>query len=408
MSVSRRALLGGAAAAGLPLPGLRAEEPKIRIGVLTDLSGPYRETTGPTSVICARQAVEDFRAAGGRLDVEIISADHRNDRNRGVLIARAWIDRADVDAIADVPNSGVALAVAKVCRERDKIMLNASATALDLTGARCSPNTVVWSFDNFTLAKSSGGAMVKAGGDTWFFITADYVFGHSLEDQTSQVVTQSGGKVLGRVAYPFPETFDFTPLLQQAAKSGAKVLGLANSGTDTLNCIMQAQDLGLTKAGIRIAPLLMYITEVHALGLQSAGGLNVTETFYWDLNDRTRAFTQRVRSKTPNNLPNQAHASVYSSVLHYLKVAASMGPVEARKSGAATVARMKQMPTDDDAFGKGGIREDGRGLFAAYLFRVKSVEESRGPWDLYDLVSTTPAAEAVRPLAQTGCNLVRA
>jgi branched-chain amino acid transport system substrate-binding protein len=408
MNVSRRSFLGGAAASSLPLTALRGEEPKLKIGVLTDLSGPYRETTGQTSVICARQAVEDFRAAGGRIDVEVISADHRNDPSRGALIARAWLDKADIDVIADVPNSGVALAVSKVCRERDKILLDASATAVDLTGANCSPNTIVWSFDAYTLAKSSGGAMVKTGGDSWFFLTADYLFGHSLENQTAKVVTEAGGKILGHVVYPFPETFDFTPFLQQAAKSGAKVLGLANSGTDALNCIMQAQDMGLTRTGIRIAPLLMYITDVHALGLQIAAGLNVTETFYWDLNDRTRAFTSRVRSKTPNNLPNQAHASVYSSVLHYLTVAAAMGPAQARKSGAATVARMKQTPTDDDAFGNGSIREDGRGVFPAHLFRVKTAEESRGPWDLYELVSTTPAQEAVRPLGQTGCNLVRA
>jgi branched-chain amino acid transport system substrate-binding protein len=407
MKVSRRTFLGGAAASSLPVTAVHAEEPKLKVGVLTDLSGPYRETTGQTSVICARQAVEDFRAAGGRLDVEVISADHRNDPSRGTLIARAWLDKADIDVIADVPNSGVALAVSKVCRERDKILLDASATALDLTGAKCSPNTIVWSFDAYTLAKSSGGAMVKAGGESWFFLTADYLFGHSLEDQTTRVVTEAGGKILGHVAYPFPETFDFTPLLQQAARSGAKVLGLANSGTDTLNCIMQAHDLGLTRAGMRIAPLLMYITDVRALGLQIAGGLHLTETFYWDLNDRTRAFTSRVRPKTPNNLPNQAHASVYSSVLHYLKVAAAMGPAEARRSGAATVARMKKMPTDDDAFGTGSVREDGRGVFPGYLFRVKTAEESRGPWDLYELVSTTPASEAVRPLGQTGCNLVR-
>lgn len=408
MNVSRRTVLGAAAATSLPCVGLRAEEPKIKIGVLTDLSGPYRETTGQTSVICARQAVEDFRASGGKLDVEIISADHRNDPARGALIARAWCDRAEVDAIADVPNSGVALAVAKICREKDKMLLNASATALALTGAQCSPNTIVWSFDNYTLAKSTGGAMVKTGGDTWFFITADYVFGHSLEEQAAKIVTESGGKVLGHAVYPFPDTFDFSTQLHEAGKSGAKVLGLANSGTDALNCITQAQDLGLRASGLKIAPLLMYITDVHALGLQLAGGLNVTETFYWNLNDRTRAFTNRVRPKTPNNLPNQAHASVYSSVLHYLKVAAAMGAAEAKRSGAATVSRMKQTPTDDDAFGSGSIRENGRGVFPAFLFRVKTADESRGPWDLYDLVSTTPAAEAVRPLRQTGCNLVHA
>jgi branched-chain amino acid transport system substrate-binding protein len=408
MKVCRRALLGGAVAASLPLARARSEEPKIRIGVMTDLSGPYRETTGQTSVICARQAIEDYRSQGGNLDAEIVSADHRNDPKRGVLIARAWLDRADVDVIAGVPNSAVALAVSDVCREKDKVLLTASSTALSLTGARCSPNTIVWSFDNYTLARSSGGEMVKAGGDTWFFLTADYVFGHSLDEQTTKVVEQAGGKILGRATYPFPETFDFTPMLQLAARSHAKVLGLANSGTDTLNCITQAQQLELPRAGMRIAPLLMYITDVHALGLQMAAGLHVTETFYWDLNDRTRAFTDRVRPKTPNNLPNQAHASTYSSVLHYLKVASTMGSGAAKKSGAAIIARMKQTPTEDDALGQGSIREDGRGLFPAHLFRVKTQEESKSPWDVYSLVSTTPAEETARPLGQTGCSLVRA
>jgi branched-chain amino acid transport system substrate-binding protein len=409
MTASRRAFLGTVAAASFSVRRARAQQqPKLTIGVLTDLSGPYHDLTGLTSVMCARQAVDDWRAAGTGLEVEVISADHRNNPARGAGIARQWIDQQDVDVIADVPNSAVALEVAKVCEEKDRILLNASAVALELTGAKCSPNTVVWSFDTYTLARSSGGAMVKAGGNSWFFITADYVFGHSLEEQTSHVIAQAGGKVLGHAEYPFPETFDFAPYLQLAAKSGAKVLGLANAGTDAINCFVQATELGLPRMGMRIAPLLMFINDVHALGLAAAGGMFVTETFYWDLNDRTRAFTNRVRAKTPGNYPNQAHASVYSGVLHYLKVAAAMGAAEAKRSGAATVARMKQTPTEDDAFGTGSIREDGRGVFPAYLFRVKTSEQSKGPWDLYELVSTTPASEAVLPLSQTGCKLASA
>ncbi len=407
MPLSRRTFVATTAAASLTATRVRAQQPQIKIGVLTDLSGPYRDVTGPTSIICAEQAVDDSRA-GGDLDVAVISGDHRNDPARGARIARDWIDNWGVDVIADVPNSAVALEVAKICQEKDKILLDASATALELTGAKCGPNSIIWSYDTYTGARSSGGEIVKNGGDSWFFISADYVFGRSLEEETSGIVTNAGGKVLGAARYPFPETFDFAPYLERAAKSGAKVLGLANAGTDAINCFNQAHDLGLPGMGIRIAPLQMYITDIHALGLPAASGVYVTETFYWDLNDRTRAFLNRVRTKTPGNYPNQAHAAVYSGVLHYLKVAAAMGPAEAKKSGAATVARMKQTPTDDDAFGNGSIAANGRGLFPAYLFKVKTAEASRGPWDLYELVSTTPAAEAVRPLNQTGCGLVHA
>jgi branched-chain amino acid transport system substrate-binding protein len=405
----RRTVLGaGATTIAAPLLRARAKLPNIRIGVLTDLSGPYRDSMGPTSVICTKQALLDFHSAGGSLEAEVLSADHQNKPDIGAGIARAWIDNDDVDVIADVPNSAVALAVALVCRDKDKIHLNASATADALTGSQCSPNTIVWSWDNYMLARSTGGAMVKSGGDSWFFITADYAFGHSLEELTTVLITKAGGKVLGRARYPFPETTDFSSYLIQARASGAKVLGLANSAVDAVNCVKQAQEFGLPQHGMQIAPLAMFLNNVRSLGLDTAQGLSVTASFYWDLNDRTRAFTRRVVPSTPNNWPNHAHASAYGAALHYLKVAAEMGAAAAKQSGAATVARMKQKPTDDDAFGKGSIREDGRGLFPAYLFEVKKPSESKSSWDLFKLVATTPAASAVRPLAESGCALVHA
>jgi branched-chain amino acid transport system substrate-binding protein len=401
MHATRRAILAAAPLAVLPLRGGRAQpRPKIRIGVLNDQSGTYRDTTGLTSVACTLQAVQDFGDHG--FEVEVLRADHQNRPDIGAGIARQWIDNDGVDVVADVPTSSVALAVAQVCRQKDRVHLNASATAAALTGEQCSPNTIVWSFDTYMLAASTGGAMVKAGGDSWFFITADYAFGHSLEGQTTLKVKAAGGTVKGAVRYPFPDTTDFSSFIAQAMGSGAKVLGLANAGLDTVNCVKQAKEFGVDRRNIRIAPLLMFITDVHALGLDVAQGLVLTESFYWDLNDRTRAFAKKIVARTPNNWPNQAHASSYSSTLHYLKTVAA-----AKKSGAATVAHMKAMPTEDDAFGTGRIREDGRGLFPAYLFQVKTPAESHGAWDVYKHISTLPAEEAARPLAEGGCRMVR-
>ena len=404
MRLPRRTLI--AAGAAVPFASARAQRPKVRIGVLNDQSGPYRDTTGMTSVICARQAVLDFGDHG--FDAEVIYADHQNKPDVGATIARQWIDNDSVDVIADVPTSSVALAVAQVCREKDKIHLNASATAVALTGEQCSPNTIVWSFDTYMMAVSSGAAAVKAGGDSWFFITANYAFGHSLEEQTTLQVKKAGGTVKGAIRYPFPDTTDFSSFLTQAKASGAKVLGLANAGGDTVNSIKQAHEFGLAQSGMLIAPMLMFISDVHALGLDIAAGLTLTESFYWDLNERTRAFTKRIVAKSPRLYPNQAHASAYSSVLHYLRTVSDMGVAEARRSGAATVARMKAMPTDDDAFGPGRIREDGRGLFPAYLFRVKTAAESKSEWDLYTLLATTPGPDAARPLSESGCKMIKA
>jgi branched-chain amino acid transport system substrate-binding protein len=397
MTVSRRNILKAAAAASTFRPGRsRAQDkPIIRIGVLTDLSGTYRDNTGPTSVACCRQAVEEF-AEGNGLQVELTSADHQNKPDVASSIARQWFDQG-VDAIADVPTSSVALAVSQIAREKDKILLDASAAAMEITYNQCSPNTIVWSFDTYEKAQSTGGALVKTGLKSWYFITADYVFGHSLEEQTAAVVNKNQGEVKGNARYPFPDTTDFSAFLQQAATSGAQVLGLANAGADTVNCVKQAAEFGLNKQ-MRIAPLIMFLQDVHSIGLQTAQGLTTSETFYWDMNDRTRAFTKRVLPKTPRNYPSQAHASAYAITLHYLKAVQALGPREAKLSGRMTVARMKSMPTDDDAFGTGRIRIDGRGEFPSYLLQVKTPSESKSEWDLYKVLATTPASEVVHPL----------
>ena len=399
MPISRRTMLGSAAALStLPLMPARAQpKAKIRLGVLTDLSGPYRDDTGANSVACTHQAVEEFNPLSHGFDVEVIQADHQNKPDVATSIARQWCDQG-IDALIDVPTSPVALAVAQVVREKDKIMLNGSATTTDLTDTQCSPNTIVWSFDTYMMAQSQGGAMMRSGGKSWFFITADYVFGHSLEDQTEAVVKKAGGTVKGAARYPFPDTTDFSAYLEQARTSGAQVLGLATAGLDTVNSIRQAHESGLSQT-MKIAPLLIFITDVHALGLDITAGLNCTTSFYWDHNDRTRAFTTRVRPRlTKGTYPNMAHASAYSATLHYLKTVAAMSPAKAMQSGRATVARMKSMPTDDDAFGKGHIRADGRGEFPAFLWKVKQPKQSKSPWDLFELVTESQPADVLHPL----------
>ena len=405
MPISRRALLGSASAATvLPALRARAQKPTLKIGVLTDLSGPYQDTTGQTGVVCAEQAVQDFAGSHG-LTVEVISADHQNKADIGAGIARQWFDRDGVDLVLDVPNSAVALAVNGVAREKNKVFIASGSATTSLTGDQCSPNTVQWTYDTYMLAHSTGGALVKAGGTSWFFIGADYTFGHTLARDTGAVVTGAGGKVEGSAFYPSPGTTDFSSLMLQAQSSGAKVLGFANSGAETINCIKQAAEFGLTPS-IRLAALLMYVTDVHALGLDAAQGLSLTETFYWDMNDRTRAFAQRVLPKTPRNMPNMVHAGCYAGALHWMKAAADMGAAQAKASGAATVERMKAMPTDDDCFGAGSIRADGRKLHPAYLFEAKKPSESKSPWDLMRLVATTPADQAFRPTSAGGCFLV--
>jgi branched-chain amino acid transport system substrate-binding protein len=302
----------------------------------------------------------------------------------------------------------VALAVNTLVRERNKVYLNSGAATSDLTGAQCSPNTIHWTYDTWMLARSTGGAMVRAGGQSWFFITADYAFGHALERDTSEFVRSQGGQILGGVRTPFPGTTDFSSFLQQAQRSRAQVIGLANAGGDTINSIKQAAEFRITRGGrVKLAGLLVFVTDVHALGLEVAQGLVLSETFYWDLNDKTRAFTQRLGQMPGGVRPSMVQAGCYSSVLHYLKAVGDMGVAAAKASGTDAVNRMKAMPTSDDAFGEGSIRPDGRKLHPCYLFEVKQPSESTGAWDYYKLVATVPANEAFRPIADGGCALVR-
>ena len=404
MTLSRRTLVGSTAA--LPLIGAGRARAQggtaIKLGVLTDLSGPYQDLAGPVAAKAAQLALEDYGAASKGLAVETLVADHQNKPDIGAGIARQWYDQG-VDLIVEVANSGVALAVAGVAKDKNKVYLNSGAATSDLTGTQCNANTIHWAYDTYMLSKSTGGALTKAGGDTWFFITADYAFGTALQRDATQFITESGGKVVGSVRYPFPGTTDFSSLLLQAQASGAKVLGLSNAGTDTVNSIKQAKEFGLT---MTLAGLLLFISDVHSLGLETAGGIALTDSFYWDQNDRTRAFSERLKPKAPTVRPTMVQAGVYSSVLHYLKVAHEMG-AEVRRDGGATVERMKAMPTDDDCFGPGSIRADGRKLHPSYLWRVKTPAESKGPWDYYKAVATTPADQAFRPLGAGGCNLVK-
>jgi branched-chain amino acid transport system substrate-binding protein len=391
------------AAALVSCATLSAEaETAVKFGVLNDRSGVYADLSGEGSVIAARMAIEDFKAADKGIKAEVVSADHQNKPDIGSALARQWYDQDGVDAIIDVPTSSVALAVAQITREKNKVFINSGAGSTDLTGKQCSPNTVHWTYDTYALAKGTGAAMVQRGGNSWFFITADYAFGHSLESNTAAVVKAAGGEVVGSVKTPFPAS-DFSSFLLQAQSSGAKVIGLANAGGDTINAIKQASEFGITQAGQSLAGLLIFISDVHALGLQAAQGLVLTEAFYWDLNDGTREWSKRFAERSGGKMPTMVHAGVYAGVLHYLKAV----DVLKGKDAAQVVAKMKEMPTDDALFGKGQVRVDGRVTHDMYLFEVKKPDESKGAWDYYKLLATIPAAEAFRPLTEGGCELVK-
>ncbi len=391
----------GALAASLMAGSALAQDLSIKLGVLNDRSGIYADIAGEGSVIAARMAVEDFGAAEKGMNVEVVSADHQNKPDVGSTIARQWYDQENVDAILDVPTSSVALAINDITRESNKVFLNSGAATSDLTGSACSANTVHWTYDTWQLANGTGGAMVRNGGDSWFFVTADYAFGHALERDTSAVVTAAGGTVVGSVRTPFPGT-DFSSFLLQAQASGAKVVGLANAGGDTINSMKQASEFGITQGGQSIAGLLVFINDVHSLGLDVAQGLVLTESFYWDLNDQTREWSARFEEQMGKK-PSMVQAGVYASTLHYLKAVEALG---SKDDGAAVVAKMKELPTDDPLFGQGEVRADGRKTHDVYLFRVKTPDQSEGEWDLYETVDTIPAAEAFRPLDQGGCSLV--
>jgi branched-chain amino acid transport system substrate-binding protein len=382
-----------------------ADDKTAKIGVLTDLSGLYADLAGPGSVLAAQIAVEDSGLTAKGWKIEVISGDHQNKPDVGTGLARKWFDEDKIDVIADVPNSGVGLAVNTVVKEKNGVYLNSGAASSDLTGKACSPNTVHWTYDTYMLAHVAGAAVVKAGGDTWFFLTADYAFGKALQRDTTAVIEANGGKVLGSVNVPL-NTPDFSSFLLQAQGSKAKVIGLANAGGDTDNSIKQAHEFGIVSGGQQLAALLLFIGDVNALGLDVAQGLQFTETFYWDLNDGTRAFSKRFSERMKNHaMPTEVQAGVYASVLHYLKTLEALGGNP--HDGVKVVDKMKALPTDDALFGKGSIRADGRTLHDAYLFEVKKPSESKYPWDYYKLVATIPAEQAFRPLADGDCPLVK-
>jgi len=393
-----------ALAVALGCPGAQAQytDGTIKIGVMNDMSGTYADLGGQGSVIAARMAVEDFGAATKGMKVEIVGADHQNKPDVGSNIVRTWIDTDKVDVIVDVPTSSVALAVNQIVRDKNKVFLVTSAATSDLTGANCTPNTIHWTYDTWALANGTGQAIVKTGGDTWFFLTANYAFGHALERDTAAVVVKNGGKVLGHVRHPFPAT-DFSSFLLQAKASRAKIIGLANAGADTINSIKQASEFGIVRGGQNLAALLAFITDVHALGLQTSQGLIMTEAWYWDLNDANREFAKKFAPQYKGIHPTMVHSGVYSAVTHYLKA------VEALKSdadGKAVVAKMKELPTADKLFGKGTVRADGRKIHPMYLVEVKKPAESKGPWDYFKVRATIPADQAFRPLSEGGCPLV--
>jgi branched-chain amino acid transport system substrate-binding protein len=390
------------AAAALFGTAAQAEDINVKLGVLNDMSSLYADISGPGSVTAAKMAVEDFNPAAHGMKVEIISADHQNKPDVGSNIARQWFDVDHVDAILDVPTSSVALAVSDVTREKNKVFLISGAASSDLTGPKCSPNSVHWTYDTWMLANGTGKALVKTGGDTWFFLTSDYAFGHALEHDTAAVVTANGGKVLGEVLHPL-NTQDFSSFLLQAQASKAKIIGLANAGGDTINAIKQGAEFGITAGGQQFAGLLVFVTDVNALGLKTAQGLVLTETWYWDMNDANRAWTKRWQAEQKGKLPSMVVAGVYSATLHYLKAVAAL---KSAADGKAVVNQMKALPTDDPLFGKGYIRADGRKIHPAYLFQVKKPEESKYPGDDYILRATIPAEEAFRPMKDDKCPMV--
>jgi branched-chain amino acid transport system substrate-binding protein len=380
-----------------------AQQVSVKIGVMSDMSSLYSDIGGPGSAAAAKLAIADFAKSNPDVKVELVSADHQNKADVGSNIVNKWYDTENVDLVVDVPNSGVALAVSQIAANKNKVFIVSGAAASDLTGSKCNANTVHWTYDTWMLANGTGTALVKTGGNTWFFLTADYAFGHALERDTAAAVEKAGGKVLGKVRHPI-NTSDFSSFLLQAQASKAKIIGLANAGGDTINSIKQGAEFGIVKGGQKFAGLLVFASDVAALGLPTAQGLTLTETWYWDMNDANRAWTKRWQQERPGKIPTMVQAGVYSGVLHYLKAVAAL---KSTKDGKAVVAEMKKMPTDDPLFGKGTIRQDGRKIHPAYLLEVKPPSESKYPGDFYKVLATIPANEAFRPLKDGDCPLVK-
>ena len=404
LSIPRRGLLaGGAAAAAIP-GAARAQTKPIRIGVLTDMVGAYAANTGPGSVAGTRLAIEDFARLHPEVKVELVSADLQLKPDVAVQIAGDWLDNQGVDLITDVPLSSAAFAIGDMVKAKDKAAIFTGGASADITGAHCGPNHLHWVYDTWSMPHAVVDATVKEGGDTWYFITADYAFGHALESDAASFVAAAGGKVLGQATAPFPGTTDFSSHLVQAKASGAKVIGFANGGADTVNCIKQSAEFGIQKGGQKIAGLLFMIHDVRGVGLTSAQGVLLTEPFYWNMNDGTRAFSKRFAKLMPNDVPGSVHAGQYSGVMHYLKACVAIGPDKAKASGRAVIDQMKATPTDDPLFGKGAVRKDGRVIHDMHLFEVKSPAQSKEPWDYYILRRTVPAAQAFRPIDAGGCD----
>jgi branched-chain amino acid transport system substrate-binding protein len=390
-----------ALAAALACGSAQAQQVNVKIGVMSDMSSLYADIGGPGSVAAAKLAVEDFQKSNPNVKVEIVSADHQNKADVGTGIVNKWLDTEGVDLVIDVPNSGVALATSEIARAKNKVFIGSGPASSDLTGAKCNTNTVHWTYDTWMLANGTGKAIVKTGGDTWFFLTSDYAFGHALERDTMAAVEKAGGKVLGKVRHPI-NTNDFSSFLLQAQTSKAKIIGLANAGGDTINSIKAGAEFGIAAGGQKFAGLLVFASDVAALGLQTAQGLTLTETWYWDANDANRTWTKRWQGERPGKFPTMVQAGVYSGLTHYLKAVAAL---KASGDGKAVVAKMKEVPTDDPLFGKGTIRPDGRKLHDAYLLEVKKPAESKYPGDFYHVRATIPADEAFRPLKEGSCPL---
>jgi branched-chain amino acid transport system substrate-binding protein len=405
MNITRRAVVGALTAAPLAMPGIiRAQSTSkpVRIGLLSDMSGPYVAVGGPGNRVATELAIQDF--GGSVLDrpIEVLQADDQNKPDVSTSLAREWIDSQGVDALADGAASSAGLAIQQVCREKKRIYLITGPATSDMTGKQCSPYGIHFSYDTYALAHSTGTALTKAGGGSWFFVTADYAFGYALERDTMDAVKANGGKVLGAVRAPLA-TPDFSSFLVQAQASGAKVIGFANAGTDLQNCLKQAAEFGLTANGTRLATLLMQISDVHSLGQKVCAGLVYTDSFYWDLNDKTRAWSKRWGEKMGGMVPGLLHAGSYCAAYHWLKAVKAAGTTDAD----AVAAKMKALPVNDFYNTDVKVREDGRVMHVMYLWQVKPTADSKYPYDYCKLLATVPPDQAWRPLNEGGCPLVK-
>jgi branched-chain amino acid transport system substrate-binding protein len=404
----RRRILAGITALALSAGAFAAHADNaapLRIGVLSDMSSLYADIGGPGSLVAAKMAVEDFLAGPHKMkrQIEVLGGDHMNKADLGVNIAREWIDRNNVEAIIDVPNSSVALAVRNVVQQFNKVILVSGSSSSDLTGKSCSPNLIHWTYDTYALSSGTTRAVLAGGGKTWFTLTADYAFGHAMEAEVKNVVQKLGGTIVGGVRTPI-NSQDFSSFLLQAQASKSQVIALINAGGDTINSIKQSVEFGIPQGGQRVVATVLYLSDVHSLGLKAAQGLQFTESFYWDLNEGTRAFAQRFAPRNNGRYPTAIQAGVYAETLHYLKAVDALG---ASSDGKAVVQEMKKLPTDDPLFGRGSVRSDGRKLHNMYLFEVKKPEESKYPWDYYKLIQTIPPSEAWRPLEEGGCDFLK-